>query len=69
LAMALDEPKATDNKYEIDGFTYLVDKDFLEKVQPIKVDFHELGFKLSCAIDFSAGASGCSGCGSTSNCC
>ncbi len=69
MAMALDEPKANDNKYEIDGFTYLVDKDFLEKVQPIKVDFQGMGFQLSCGIDFSAGSSGCSGCGSTSNCC
>jgi iron-sulfur cluster assembly protein len=65
--LALDEPKETDTVYDIDGFSYLVDKEFIEKVQPIKVDFVDIGFRLSCAVDFSAG-SACSGCGSASNC-
>ena len=72
LAMALDEPKETDGTYEIDGYKYIVDNDFLEKAKPIKVDFSEYGFKISAGVDFSAGAGagdGCSGCGSTSNCC
>ena len=34
--MALDEPKATDDVFDIDGFQYLVDKDFMEKAKPIK---------------------------------
>ena len=60
--MALDEPKATDDVFNIDGFEYVVDKDFMEKAKPIKVDFSEMGFKLDCGIDFGS-ASGCSGCG------
>jgi Fe-S cluster assembly iron-binding protein IscA len=63
--MALDEPKATDHVFDIEGFQYIVDKDFMQKAKPIKVDFSEIGFKLDCAIDF---GSGCSACGSTSNC-
>jgi murein endopeptidase len=39
-----------------------VDENFLEKVQPIKVDFQHMGFKLSCGVEFSAGAA-CSACG------
>ena len=66
--MALDEPRDNDESYEIEGFTYLVNKDFMEKVKPIKVDFLDIGFKLSCGVEFNAGG-GCSGCGSTSNCC
>jgi Fe-S cluster assembly iron-binding protein IscA len=67
--MALDEPKESDNTYEIDGFKYIIDKDFLEKAQPIKVDFAEYGFKISSGIDFSAFSNaGCSGCGTSSNC-
>ncbi len=62
LAMALDESKDTDNVYEIDGFTYIVEKEFMEKATPIKVDFHEYGFKISSGVDFGSGA-GCS-CGS-----
>ncbi|GBC63989.1 hypothetical protein DENIS_4989 [Desulfonema ishimotonii] len=66
--MALDELRNDDNTYEIEGFTYLVNKDFMEKVKPVKVDFSDVGFKLSCGVEFSAGG-GCSGCGTTSNCC
>lgn len=67
--MALDEPRDGDLTEEIDGFTYLINEDFMEKVKPIKVDFMDIGFKLSCNADFKAGGGGCSGCGTTSNCC
>ena len=65
LAMALDEPKDTDDVFDIDGFKYIVDKEFLIKAIPIKVDFSEMGFKLDCGIDFGAA---CSGCGTESTC-
>lgn len=64
--MALDEPRDNDETFAIDGFTFLVDKDFITKVQPIHVDWTGLGFKLDCAVQFGAG--GCSGCGSTGTC-
>jgi len=63
--MALDEPKETDNVYEIDGFKYIVDKEFLEKVKPIKIDFSVMGFKIDCRTDF---GSECSSCGTHSSC-
>jgi iron-sulfur cluster assembly protein len=44
--MALDESKETDRVFEIDGFTYIVDKEFMEKAKPIKIDFSGMGFKL-----------------------
>ena len=65
LAMALDEPKETDDVFDIDGFKYIVDKEFLIKATPIKVDFSEMGFKLDSWIDLGAG---CSGCGTESTC-
>lgn len=65
--MALDEPKANDDTYDIDGFQYVIDKEFLEKVKPVKVDFMGMGFKLDCGIQFSR--SECGGCGTTSDCC
>jgi len=67
--MALDEPKDNDQVYEINGFKFLVSKEFLEKVQPIKVDFTEMGFKIDCGVDFSANASACSSCGTKSSTC
>lgn len=64
--MALDEPVETDKTFEIDGYKFIVNKDFLEKAQPIKVDFHMYGFKLDCGIDFGAG---CGSCGTKGSCC
>ena len=44
MAMALDEPKETDEVKAVDGFTYVIDKEFLKKAQPVKVDFNRLSF-------------------------
>ena len=65
--MALDEPRDTDESFAVNGFTFLVNKDFLEKVKPIKVDFTGYGFKVDCGIQFGA-TGGCSGCGSSGTC-
>ena len=64
--MALDEPKNTDDVVSIDGFTYVVDKDFIEKAQPVKVDFSEYGFKLTSSIVFDTK---CGSCSRTGSCC
>ena len=65
--MALDEPKQTANVFEIDGYRYLVDRDFLQKVQPIHVDFTPFGFRVSSAIDFGSGCG--SSCSTEGSCC
>lgn len=65
--MALDEPNEHDREFDVSGFKYIVNKTFLDRAHPIKVDFHMYGFKLDCGIDF---GSGCAGCGtSTSDSC
>jgi len=63
--MALDEPKDTDNTYEIDNFKYIVDKKFMKKAAPINVDFTNYGFKITSGIELGAG---CAGCGSAGSC-
>ncbi|MBW1840442.1 MAG: hypothetical protein JRI75_01415 [Deltaproteobacteria bacterium] len=65
--MALDEQKENDAVYDIDGFTYLVNQDFLEKAKPIKVDFLVHGFKLDCGLDFDP-AAGCGSCSTSDTC-
>lgn len=67
MAMALDEPKDTDDVHEVNGFQFIVDKDFYEKAKPVTVDFLGYGFKISSSIDFGQ-ASACSSCGSGSGC-
>jgi iron-sulfur cluster assembly protein len=65
--MALDEPKDTDNVFNVNGFQFILDKDFYEKVKPVKVDFMGYGFKISSNIDLGAkAAAGCGGCGGVS---
>ena len=64
--MALDELKDTDDIYTVESFQYIVNKDFMEKVKPIKVDFTAFGFKVSSGVDSSAG---CSSCSTTGSCC
>jgi len=57
--MALDEPKDADNVYDIDGFKYVVNKDFMEKAKPIKVDYIDIGFKVTSELKTEAGCNGC----------
>ncbi|MDX9787046.1 MAG: hypothetical protein RBT11_09730 [Desulfobacterales bacterium] len=65
--MALDEPTDRDEKYVIDGFTYLVEKSLMEKAKPIKVDFLINGFKLDCGLDFGP-PTACGSCSTTGSC-
>ena len=65
IAMTLDERKDTDDVFDIDGFQFVVDKEFLIEAGPIKVDFAHFGFQIDCAIEFQEG---CSGCGTSSAC-
>jgi Fe-S cluster assembly iron-binding protein IscA len=60
--MALDEPKETDSVFNVNGFQFIVDKDFYEKVKPVKVDFMGYGFRISSSLELGAGGS-CGSCG------
>lgn len=61
--MALDEPKDTDDLYEVKGLKFVVDKEFMEKAQTITIDFNGMGFSLDSGLDLGRGANcgGCSG--------
>ncbi len=65
--MALDEPNEQDREFDVSGFKYIVNKEFLDRAQPIKVDFHMYGFKLDCSIEFGGGCGG--SCSTDSNSC
>ena len=64
--MALDEPKDTDDTYEVKGHKFVVDKEFMEKAEEIRIDFTGMGFSLDSNMDL--GQPGCSGCGSGGSC-
>jgi iron-sulfur cluster assembly protein len=75
--MALDEPKASDNVYSIGDYQFIVDKEFMEKAKPVKVDFSKFGFAISSSIELGGGCGGCGGgdasasdgCGDAGSCC
>jgi Fe-S cluster assembly iron-binding protein IscA len=62
--MALDEPRDNDETFNDRGLTYLVDKELLSKVQPIKVDYvnSPMGSGFSISSNMQMGASCGSGC-------
>ena len=51
LGMALDEPRDDDEVIKDNGITYLIEKQLLEQVKPINVDFIDMvmgsGFSIS----------------------
>ncbi|MDY6824089.1 MAG: hypothetical protein SWH68_09910 [Thermodesulfobacteriota bacterium] len=66
--MALDEPRDTDNVYEIGDYKFIVDKAFMEQAKPVKVDFTKFGFAISSSIELTP-QDGCSSCGTSGSCC
>ena len=70
LAMVLDEPKDSDDVYEVNGFTMLVDKGLHQMTQDITVDYVSYdtgsGFKLTSEVTVGGGCGG--GCSSSCSC-
>ena len=52
--MALDEPREGDDILQEQGITFLLEKDLLQQVQPVTVDFVDTprggGFKVDSAL-------------------
>lgn len=47
FAVTTAEAQRNDQRYEINGFTYLVDPDIIESYAPIKVDSDGFSFRIS----------------------
>jgi iron-sulfur cluster assembly accessory protein len=69
LAMALDTPADSDDMYEVNGFTLLVDKELHRKTRDITVDYvsrgEQSGFTVTSEVSLGGGGcgGGCSSCG------
>ncbi len=50
--LSLDEHRKTDEVFEIDGFLFVVDKNFFNQYQPIKVDYNYTGYKITAAVNY-----------------
>ena len=68
MALALDEPKETDHRFEKDGVVVVLDKKLADQVGTVSVDFVEKGWRSGFVIateiplgfDLSSCGSGCS---------
>jgi len=64
--MALDEPKDDDEILKENGVTYLVNKQLLEQVKPINVDFvdsvYGSGFNITSNLSKGGACGSCSTC-------
>ncbi len=60
--MALDEPQENDEHFEKDGIKFVIDKELLEDVKPVKVDYLDTekgsGFYISSGMACGAGCCG-----------
>jgi Fe-S cluster assembly iron-binding protein IscA len=62
LALALDEPKETDATYNVDAFTYVIDKNLINAIQPVTIDYTAVGFSVTGNMTdsrFNAGRNSC----------
>ena len=66
--MALDEPKDNDEVFDVNGFQFIMEKEFHDKAQPVKVDFLGYGFKIDSGIEFDASDSACGSCSTSGGC-
>jgi len=65
--LVLDEPKDDDESFEVDGLTYLINKELSTQSGDVKVDYvdngWQQGFSVTSANPVGGGASACgSGC-------
>jgi hypothetical protein len=65
LALALDEPKETDDSFDVSGYKFVVDKELMAQAKPIKVDMTYMGFQVESNLQLGGGGCG-SSCSSSS---
>ena len=64
--MALDEPTDQDEIFDDRGLSYIVDRDLLDKIKPIKIDYVNSafgsGFSISSALQMGNACGSCTSC-------
>lgn len=63
LALALDEPRETDQVFEDKGFSFCMESALHEQTQGVIIDAGYMGFSVQPAVPLAQAGSGCSGCG------
>ncbi len=67
--MALDEPTDEDGTFDVDGFTFCINKELLAQIEGVTLDFGYMGFAINPTKPLpSSGGSSCGGCAGSSGC-
>ena len=66
LAMTLDDSNEKDQKFTVDGFNYIIERDFFDQAQPIKLDFKKNSFRFESSLNLKGRY--CPGCHSGGYC-
>ena len=66
--MVLDEPKDTDETFEVDGLNYLIDKQLGEQSGGVKVDYVDNGWQQGFVLSSTNPLGGGADCGGSCSC-
>lgn len=69
LALALDDAQEGDDIFDLDGYTFVVEKELSALAGPISVDMSEYGFTVSSNLKLESGSCGSSCSGGCSGSC
>ena len=64
LTLALDEARDNDDVFDLNGYTFVVDKELIAMASPISVDMTDYGFSVGSSLQLGGGSCGSGGCGS-----
>ena len=62
MALALDEPTEDDERTELDGFTFCINKELSAQVGGVTIDLNYMGFSVEPEIPLAGGKSSCGSC-------
>jgi Fe-S cluster assembly iron-binding protein IscA len=63
LTLALDEARDGDDVFDLDGYTFVVEKELMAMASPISVDMTDYGFAVSSSLQLGGGSCGGGSCG------
>lgn len=68
LGLALDEKKDGDQKFDVEGYAFVMEESLFEQAKPVSVHFDpHMGFTVASSMVFPEGG-GCSSCGCGGSC-
>ena len=69
MMLALDEPGDNDESIDVNGFTFIVDKELYEQAKPLSVDLTYMGFSVNSNLPLGGGSCSTGSCSSGSCSC